>query len=217
MQRVVFYPKPSGLPGGVTQTTEELLARLAAVLTTNAPIVSQALQPGLSDTQISALEAQGGFHLSEELRAFYRWHNGMLTNQNTELLPGQRFLSLDEIVRQRTAQRQQVKSVPVAQRLGFEIFAGHRKNWVQILDDGGGDGYFYDPERTAQEGAFFYHFAEVRYFLWFPSFRNFLAGTIQAFETKAIKVAADGLSLDEDQERIQKIWDQYAKSTENGG
>jgi hypothetical protein len=32
---------------------------------------------------------------------------------------------------------------------------------VQILDDGAGDGYFYDPERADAEGSFFYHMADL--------------------------------------------------------
>jgi hypothetical protein len=74
MQRSLFYPEPRALPAVVSQTTEQLLVRLQSVLETNAPIVARALQPGFSDAQIVALEAQGGFHLSEDLRALYRWH-----------------------------------------------------------------------------------------------------------------------------------------------
>ena len=58
----------------------QLLAGLQATLETNAPLVAQSLQPGLSDAQISELETQGGFRLSGDLRALYRWHNGMSTN-----------------------------------------------------------------------------------------------------------------------------------------
>jgi hypothetical protein len=47
MQRSFFYPKPQGLPAVVSQTTEQLLARLQSILENNAPIVARALQPGL--------------------------------------------------------------------------------------------------------------------------------------------------------------------------
>ncbi len=69
VQRSFFYPKPGGLPPAVSETTEQLLARLQGVLETNAPVVARSLQPGLSDAQISALEAQAGFRLSEDLKA----------------------------------------------------------------------------------------------------------------------------------------------------
>ncbi len=185
IQRSFFYPKPHGLPQVVSLTAEQLLSRLQAVLETNAPLVAQSLQAGLTDTQISALEAQGGFHLSKDLKLLYRWHNGMSTNSVCGLLPGQRFLPLDEFVREKAIMRQQLASATTVQKVGLSVFAGYMKSWVHVLDDGAGDGYFYDPERTDAEGAFFYHMAEVRYYVWFPSLRNFLSGTIERGLTKS--------------------------------
>jgi cell wall assembly regulator SMI1 len=214
IQRSIFYPKPRSLPPVVSQTTEQLLARLQTVLETNAPVVASALQPGLSDAQITALESQGGFRLSEDLRALYRWHNGIARTSTVGLLAGQRFVPLGEFVQEQSLVGQQVASGSGVQRSAFSVFAGHRAGWIQVLDDGAGDGYFYDPKRTDAEGAFFYHFAEVGHYLWFPSVRNFLAGVIECFESRAVKTAADGKSLEEDFDRTQKIWERFAKSSE---
>jgi len=197
VQRSFFYPTPRGLPPVVGETTEQLLARLQATLETNAPIVAQSLQPGLSDAQISELETRGGFHLSGDLRALYRWHNGIRTNSTVGLLPGQRFVPLDEVVAERALMRQQSGAA-------FRVFAGHRKSWLHVLDDGAGDGYFYDPERTDAQGAFFFHFAEIGHYVWFPSLRNFLSGVIECYKAQAVKVVADGKSLDEDTDRTEK-------------
>lgn len=217
IQRSVFYPKPQGLPPVVSQSTEQLLARLQSVLEINAPLVASALQPGLSDAQLSALEAQGGFRLSEDLRALYRWHNGLATNSTVGLLAGQRFVPLEEVVRERALVGQQVASGSALQRAAISAFAGHRRGWVQVLDDGEGDGYFYDPKRADAEGAFFHHFAEGGYYLWFPSLRNFLSGVIECYESRAVRVATDGRSLDEDFDLTQKIWERFARSSEGGG
>ena len=73
-----------------------------------------------------------------------------------------------------------------------------------------GDGYFYDPTRSEVEGAFFYHFAETGDYVWFPSVRNFLLGTIKCYETKAVKASSDGKDIEEDYDRTQKIWEQLA-------
>jgi len=216
MQRSLFYPKPRSLPPVVGQTTDQLLSRLQEVLDTNAPIVAQSLQPGLSDAQISTLESQGGFILSADLRALYHWHNGISTNSTVGLLPGQRFLPLDEMVLERALYHQQLSSATIAQRAESVVFAGHRKGWLQVLDDGAGDGYFYDPKRTDAEGAFFQHFAETGYYVWFPSFRNFLAGVIECFETRAVKITPDTKGLDEDSVRTQKIWERLGKTSETG-
>lgn len=210
IQRSVFYPKPTGLPSVVTQTTEQLLARLQALLETNAPAVANSLQPGLPDAEISRLEAKGGFRLSEDLRALYRWHNGMSTNGMAELLPVHRFLPLEEVVAEHALMQRQ-------SGLAFKVFAGHRKGWLHILDDGAGDGYFYDPRRRDAEGAFFFHFAEVADYIWFPSLRNFLAGVIECYETDAVKVGTNGKSLEDDFERTEKIWNRLGKSRYSSG
>jgi cell wall assembly regulator SMI1 len=217
LQRSFFYPKPRNLPSVVSQSVEQLLTHLQAALETNAPAVVQALQPGLSEGRISALEAQGGFRLSGDLRAFYRWHNGTATNSTLGLLPGQRFLPLEQCVAERANMGQQTGSVPAAQRASFAVFAGHRKSWVHVLDDGAGDGYFYDPERMDANGAFFYHMAEGGYYVWFPSFRNFLSGVTECYETRCVRLSADGRSLDQDGPGAEKIWQRLAKASESGG
>ncbi len=207
IQRSFFYPKPRSLPPVVGETTVQLLARLQATLETNAPLVAQSLQPGLSDAQISELETQGGFRLSGDLRALYRWHNGMPTNSTVGLLPEQRFVPLAEVVAERALIGRQSS-------VAFTVFAGHRKSWLHVLDDGAGDGYYYDPELSDAQGAFFFHFAEVGHYIWFPSLRNFLSGVIECYQTQAVKVATDGKGPDEDSGRTEKIWSRLGKSRE---
>jgi len=212
MQRSLFYPKPRQLPPVVSQSTSELLARLQSVLESNAPAVARSLQPGLTDAQIGELEAQGGFQLTGDLKALYRWHNGMTSNSTVGLLPGQKFVPLDEVVLIRRLNGEQLASVPTVQRAAFSAFAGHTKGWVHIVDDGAGDGFFYDPKRTEAEGAFFGHFAETGDYSWFPSLRNFLAGVIECYESRVVRVAADGENLDADFVRLQQVWERLAES-----
>lgn len=207
-----FYPQSNRLPTIVSMSTEQLLNQLQLVLETNAPLVAQSLEPGLSDEKISELESQGGFRLSKELKALYRWHNGMATNSPIGLVPGQRFIPLDEFVRQKTLMCQQADSETFIQGFVYKIFAGYRKNWVQVMDDGAGDGYFYDPDRA--DGAFFFHFTEVGYYRWFPSLNNFLAGTIECYEKKVFKISADGKKFEQDSEQAETIWNRLSKNSE---
>lgn len=214
IQRSFFYPEPRGLPPVVSQTTEQLLARLQTVLETNAPVVAAALQPGLSDAQIVALESQGRFRLSDDIRALYRWHNGIVRTSTIGLLAGQRFVPLDEVVQEQSLARQQRSSGSAVKQAAYSVFVRHRKSWIHVLDDGAGDGYFYDPKRKDSEGAFFYHFAEDRHYLWFPSVRNFLAGVVECYESRGVRSGADGKSLDEDFDRTHQIWERFAKSSD---
>ena len=139
----------------------------------------------------------------------------MVTNSAAEFLPGQRFLPLEDVMRERSVVAQQEASATALQRAAYSVFAGHRKYWVHIFDDGGGDGYFYDPNRRDSDGAFFFHFAEVAYYVWFPSVRNFLAGVIECYETEAVKVAADGKSLEENSQQTEKIWARFGRARES--
>jgi cell wall assembly regulator SMI1 len=210
LQRSIFYPKPQTLPPVVAETTPELLARLGSLLETNAPSVARALQPGLSLDQIAALESEGGFRLTEDLRALYRWHNGVATNSSLGLLPGHHFPPLDEQVRERAHVRTEVASSTGAQRAFYAMFTGHRTDWLEVFPDGAGDGYFFDPHRSEAEGSFFYHLTEEGYYVWFPSFGNFLSGVIEGYETGVIKASTDGSSFDQDYDRSEKIWQRLA-------
>ena len=214
VQQRLFYPKPGVLPPLARATTAELLARLQQTLETNAPGLTRQLQPGLTAAEISSLESAGGFKLPEDIRAFYRWHNGQASGSPDGLLPGQRFLPLEVVVRERALLHQQVAAAGFLQLISFRVFAGHRASWIQIFDDGSSDGYFVDPGRPDAEGAFFYNFAEARSYTWFPSFRNFLTGLIECYETGAVRVSPDGLSLQEDLPKVRLIWQRLAGSSE---
>lgn len=213
LQRTFFYPKARNLPPVVDQSIEALFLRLEGILETNNPGFAKTLNPGLSDAQIAALEIKGSFRLSNDLKALYRWHNGAAANTSGCLLPGHRFPSLEEIVRERAGYSEQEAAATALERGALAIFAGHRKTWICIFDDGTGDGYFYDSARAEANGAFFNHFGEVRYYLWFPSLRNFFAGVIEAYESGVFKIGNDGL-LTEDAERSQKIWERFGRSNE---
>lgn len=155
-----MYPKPLALAAAVSQTMPQVLQHLEATLQAKAPDVYAGLQPGLTAQQIAALEVQAGITLSAELRDLYQWRNG--TAADIDLIPGHRWLPLDEAVAEYQAVRSQAQSLTGVQSMAFHTFAGHRDSWINVLPDGAGDGYFYDHQRSSHDG-FFYHFAEVRY------------------------------------------------------
>lgn len=214
VQQRFFYPKPQALPAVVKESTGELLARLQRTLEAKAPAIACHLQPGLTEEEIRSLESAGDFKLPQDIRTFYRWHNGLAQDSPDGLLPGQHFLPLEHVVRERTLLKQQLEGAGFLQRISVNILAGHRASWVHVLDDGASDGYFVDPRRPDSEGSFFYNFSEVRHYTWFPSFRNFLAGLIECYDTGAVRISQDGKSLEDDQVKTQKIWRHLALSSE---
>ena len=216
-KRDFFYPEPppaSAMPPVVKESMDELLAKLDAVLLAKAPATAAALQPGLTDGQIDQLAQQGGFVLTEEMRALYRWHNGMSAGANglAEFIPIHRFMPLDEAVQERAMLHQQVKNITLAQRAAYNTFAGHRHDWVGVFEDDAGAGYYYDPARRDRPGHFFYHFDEDATYEYFPSLRNFLAGVIECYETGVYHPATSGPGLDADFDKANGVFAKYGVS-----
>lgn len=121
--RSFFYPSPFNLPPIVDESAEDLIQRLEQILQERAPAVVDALQPGLTDEQITDIETASGFQLSDDLRALYKWHNGMSPDGPRDFIPGHRFLSLQEAVEQRAALHEQLRSATVVQRAFYSVVA----------------------------------------------------------------------------------------------
>jgi cell wall assembly regulator SMI1 len=214
LQRTLFYPRPRAMPQAVVEDVGVLLQQFDAVLSERAPEVLAALRPGLSAEQLREIETRYGLRLTEEMRALYRWRDGSPAEANArtiDLIPGHRFVPLEEAAEARQAMRRQVSSLSLLQRLAFAVFAGHRRNWLTVLDDGCGDGYFYDSARRRRGGWFFYHFAEDRHYWFFPSVASFLAGAIECYETGIYRSGRRG-AAGEDHERSFELWRRYAGS-----
>lgn len=208
-----FYPVAPRMPPVVTKPITNLLTELESLMRTKAPQAFEQLQPGLPADQIATLERQNGILLNDEVRALYRWRNGCLT-RNPLLcgpVPGHRFVPLAEALGESAGLSNQVARATTVQRAAYGFFAGHRKSWIALFDDGSGDGYFFDPERKPEEGAVFYCFAEDGTYIFFPSLKNLLAATVKCYETGAFVWKTDQSSshLDEDFARSQQIWMEF--------
>lgn len=207
--REFFYPKPPHMPKVVDRPIEDILKNLDEVLAEKAPSVAIQLQPGLSPQKIDELEKKAGIELTDELRTLYMWHNGCSTGSNQDFIPGHLFLSLDNTIEQYMVHRQQLKSASVIQRIAFNVFAGHRKNWITIFDDLCGDGYFYDPNRKNNDGCMFYHLAEDGYYFFFPSLKNLLTAITECYKQDAYLKESSSNTLKENYELSKKIFTEF--------
>ncbi len=118
-------------------------------------------------------------------------------------------MSLQEAARLRDDTKHGPAGQSVSQRIAQAAFAGHRNGWLTVLDDGAGDGYFYDQTRRNSSGSFFYCFAEDGQYRFFPSITNFLIGAAECFELQIYRCDAAGKSS-EDFERSFALWPRYA-------
>ncbi len=76
LQRALFYPSPTRMPRVVADDIASALRRFEAALAKHYPSGLSALQPGLSDAEITTIERENGLQLTDDLRALYRWRNG---------------------------------------------------------------------------------------------------------------------------------------------
>ena len=156
------------------------------------------------------MERDFGFQLTDELRELYKWHDGMSRDGPGDFIPGHRFLPLDEAVRQSIALRSQIKGASFVQRTLYNLVASHKNSWLTILDDGAGDGYFFDSTRVAAGCEVFYAFTETGDFQFFPSLKNLFDGIRQCYEGGVYKSVDNSDHLQEDYEASVRIWSRLA-------
>lgn len=202
------YPIASSMPPEVEGSMDEVLSRLETALAANAPQTLAALQPGLSADRISELEKQGGITLSPELRALYRWRNGLPSDASHDFIPGHQFPSLEQVIDRKAAEAKSLASATALQRTSYNAIVGYRTPWLPLFPDAAGDGYFYDPKRAPHEGAVFFHFAEISRYVFFPSAKNLLAGIAECYETGVFSTDSSG-RLVQDYEKTDAVWRKY--------
>jgi cell wall assembly regulator SMI1 len=203
-----MYPHASRMPPVVPETVGELLARFERILQDRCPAALASLQPGLSDAEIDALEAKHQFKLPPDLRALYRWRNGARAQNAQQVFADHWFVPLDESLAERDQLRQQVKAGTAAQQQVHAAYAGHRDPWLGVIVDLAGDGYFFDPSRSEDQGSFFFCFNETGEYIFFPAFRNYLAGTIEGHKSGVFKFTDQGSETD-DFAAASEIWGRY--------
>jgi cell wall assembly regulator SMI1 len=200
-----LYPPAPPMPAPAPESAEALLARYEKMLVAKAPKAFAAVRPGLTDAQIDALESKHGFKLTSDLRALYRWRNGEPANGPTHVFPDHKFVGLDDAVAARDVVRRQVKAQTPAQQQTYAAYAGHRDGWLDVLPDGAGDGYFFDPGRSEAEGSFFFSFAETGSYTFYPAFRNYLAAVVEGHEKGVFAFGAQG-AYTVDFEKAEALW-----------
>ena len=203
-----MYPRAPAMPAAAIEPVESLLVRYERFLADRGPAVLASLQPGLDDAAIDSLESRRAFKLPGDLRALYRWRNGTARESPLDAFPDHRFIPLDEAIAERDTLQVQVARATREQREAHQTYAGHRNSWLGIIMDSAGDGYFFDPLRSQQEGSFFFSFAEGGTYIFYPAFRNFLAAIVQGNESGVFRIGATGAET-VDFNRAQALWNRY--------
>jgi cell wall assembly regulator SMI1 len=202
------------MPAPVAADVMRILADLEEVLLERAPGVLGVLNPGLSEKGMAELEARFDLRLPPDLRALYGWRNGQAGDTVIYLVPGHRFMPLEEALIERDHLKEAIRASRLVDRGVYAVVAGHRKGWVPVFDDFAGDGYFWDIRRGEKPGHFFYNMSEMTYYFYFPSVRDFLAGIVEGYTSGAIWLGVEEETTQEDFEATERIWTRYGVANE---
>jgi cell wall assembly regulator SMI1 len=205
-----MYPKAARLPPRVKASTADLLRRLERVLSAKCPVILANLNPGLSADEITRLKNDSGIKLSKELEEVYAWHNGC-KGRTCEFVPGHTFQPLESVIADQRRLAEQNRKMNDVQRDVWKTYVSHTDNWLRIFPDAAGDGYFYDPTRTYEEGALFYCFIEMGAYRYFTSLENLLAYFLECYGSGIYSVGANGKDLSEDFKKAADVVKRYAE------
>jgi len=116
----------------------DLIERLDKWLAKNVPEYYKELEPGISEQEVAALEAQLGVALPGEFRELLKWRNGQGPRNFDSIYYNFSLMSADEIEGTRSTNNKLLKAGDFDQ-----------KNWwfpeyVPFLSNGGGDNYCID-------------------------------------------------------------------------
>jgi cell wall assembly regulator SMI1 len=214
--RTFFYPVAPPMPPIISESMQDVLGQLEAVLRANAPEVLATLRPGISANKISQLERQYNVQVPDDIKVIFEWHDGaipMAASNYVDFIPIHHFVPLEDMLAEKADEGAQEAAATAAQRVVYRIVAGQRDNWYCLFDDGSGNGYFFDPTRKPDEGAVFCVFVEDNEFTFFPSAKNLIAGIAKCYEQGAYRVKPGRLphqlQLDEDFDQSARIWKEF--------
>jgi cell wall assembly regulator SMI1 len=152
---------------------DQVLRDFEVELAAHQPGLAEAFRPGMTAVGLEQAESEMGYPLHPELKALYRWHDGL--NTNVELFPGYGFVSLEEAIRI----NREVNAAYA--RSGMGPLMAHEAAWLTLFPDPAGDGYYYDPAASYGSGGVFFNFRESGYYIHFPSIRNLLVALTECF------------------------------------
>jgi cell wall assembly regulator SMI1 len=163
---------------------EAFIGRMDRWLATNRPAYYALLQPGATEADLDAFEAQCSLVLPAEFRRVYLWRNGQDPNSSAPLQMNRTFMTLAEITERKDLLDSMIGS-------DFEDPRYWRRGWVPLLHNGGGSHLCLDllAEDGGQPGQLvaFWKADEDRP-IEFPSLEAWLADLVTSMENGTLEL-----------------------------
>src|SRR5262245_51589031 len=161
-----------------------LIERMDRWLAANRPDYYALLQPGASDADLDAFEAQFSVKLPAAFRAIYRWRNGQEAMSSAPLQGNRSFCTLDEVASTKDMLDGMIGC-------DFDDPRYWRRGWVPFLHNGGGSYLCLDlaAEDGGQSGQLvgFWKRDEDRP-VEFPNIEAWLADLVTLMETGELEL-----------------------------
>ncbi len=190
----------SHMPAVVEEDMDTILHEFETEVIQNQPLIKASLRPGISDEKLTEAETTLGAPIHPEMRAFYRWHDGLA--DGLQLFPGYEFYSLEKAIQTNKELDQAYKDK------GMQLFMAHEASWLILFPDPAGDGYYYDHRRDYAHGGVFFNFRESGYYVFFPSIRNLLIALTECYQQGAYQ-GTETLDFDLESKIMQKYGQEY--------
>lgn len=210
-----LYPQAPPMPAAVTTPMDQLLKELEIEMRAKTPEVLKSFLPGLHDFEIDRLEQIAGVKLPPDIRKLYKWHNGQRSAGIAGPIPGHRFIPLQEAVEEKNNLWRKNHDQNRVRRVFLNSFIKHRKMWLPVFEDISGDGYFYDMARGEARGGVFYCSADTNSYVFFPSIRNLLAGTVKCYKNNIFKIVKydNQTTLEDGYYQSRTIWLEFGSAS----
>lgn len=162
----------------------ELITRMDRWLAANRTDYYALLQPGVSDADLDAFEAQFSLKLPAAFRHLYRWRNGQDPMSSAPLQGNRSFCTLEEVASTKDM---------LDGMIGYDFDDPRywRRGWVPFLHNGGGSYLCLDlaAEDGGQPGQLigFWKRDEDRP-VEFPSVEAWLADLVESMESGALEL-----------------------------
>jgi cell wall assembly regulator SMI1 len=164
---------------------KSLIGRMDRWLATHRPDYYAQLQPGATETEFAAFEAQFGLRLPDDVRQLYRWRNGQNTTCFDPLQFNRMFSPLQDIAETKELLDGMIGS-------DFDDPRHWRRGWVPFLHNGGGSHLCVDlnADDGGQPGQLIAFWkADGDRPIEFPSMQAWLTDLVSSMEDGSLELA----------------------------
>ena len=196
------------LPACISTPLPDLLTKYESILVKLGVPVETCLNKGLSEDQLKELEKRYSVKLSNDIKNFYKWHNGTPDDVWVDVFPLGKMLPLDyslEVKHQPSAGN----SDPRVEQLMDEM-TSFQKSWIEITADGSGNGFYFDPDRIDHSSSFFYHAHDDVPYDFYPCIGNWISSIVDEYERGNLEYSNERVrsirigTYDEEVERLNR-------------